>query len=203
MKTIGIPLNEEQYAEAVKSIEDFAPDIVILDMDFYMMMLKVSCAPVLIGKNKAQKRMELINKIDAYIKDKFNVYHLYAPDFASDVVREERDQQRTFIQKTKEEITGLQDAIFLLSMPLKTAVYGFLKMNQKLSESLEEFERRAENKKFKSSILNKIFEAGAYKRLYKINEIKKIASENQKAKILYIGLKGDFSYLPLENSAGV
>jgi hypothetical protein len=198
MKTIGIPLNEEQYAEAVKSIEEFAPDIVILDMDFYMMMLKVSSAPVLIGKNKAQKRMELINKIDAYIKDKFKVYHLYAPDFASDVVREERDRQRTLIQKTRDEITGLQDAIFLLSMPLKTAVYSYLKMNQKLAESLEEFERRIENKEFKSSILNKIFEVWIYKRAYKVNEIKKIASENQKTKMLYIGLKSDFSYLPLE-----
>lgn len=203
MKTIGIPLNEEQYAEDVKSIEDFAPDIVILDMDFYMMMLKVSCAPVLIGKNKAQKRMELINKIDAYIKDKFKVYHLYAPDFVSDVVREERGRRRTLIQKTRDEITGLQDAIFLLSMPLKTTVYSYLKMNQKLAESLKEFERKVENKKFKSSILNKIFEVWVYKRVYKVNEIKKIASENQKAKILYIGLKGDFSYLPLENSAGV
>lgn len=203
MKAIGIPLNEEQYAEAVKYVEDFNPELVILDMDFYMMMLKVSCAPVLIGKNKAQKRMELIDKIDAYIKEKSKVYHLYVPDFASDVVREERDRRRTIIQKTRDEITGLQDAIFLLSMPLKTAVYGSLKMNRRLSESLEEFERRAENNKFNSSVLNKIFEAGVYKRLYKINEIKKIASENQKAKILYIGLKGDFSYLPLENSAGV
>ncbi len=203
MKAIGIPLNEEQYAEAVKSIEDFAPDVVILDMDFYMMMLKVSCAPVLIGKSKAQKRMELINKIDAYVKDKFKVYHLYVPDFASDVVREERGRSRTLLQKTRDEITGLQDAIFLLSMPIKTSVYSYLKLNQRLAESLKEFERRAENKKFKSSFLNKIFEAGAYKLIYKINEIKKIASENQKAKILYIGLKGDFSYLPLENSAGV
>jgi hypothetical protein len=198
MKTIGIPLNEEQYAEAVKSIEDFAPDIVILDMDFYMMMLKISCAPVLIGKNKAQKRMELINKVDAYIKDKFKVYHLYAPDFASDIVREERDRRRTLFQKTRDEITGLQDAIFLFSMPLKTAVYSYLKMNQRLAESLEDFERRIENKKFKSSILNKIFEVWIYKRAYKVNEIKKIISENQKAKMLYIGLKSDFPYLPLE-----
>ena len=198
MKTTGIPLNEEQYAEAVKSIEEFAPDIVILDMDFYMMMLKVSSAPVLIGKNKAQKRMELINKIDAYIKEKSKIYHLYVPDFASDVMREEKNRRRTLIQKTRDEITGLHDAIFLLSMPLKTAVYGFLKMNQNLSESLEEFERRIKTKKFKSSILNKIFEVWIYKRAYKVNEIKKIASENQKTKMLYIGLKSDFSYLPLE-----
>lgn len=199
MKAIGIPLNEEQYAEAVKSIVDFAPDIVILDMDFYMMVLKVSSAPVLIGKNKAQKRMELINKIDAYIKEKSKVYHLYVPDFASDVVREEKNRQRTLIQKTRDEITGLQDAIFLLGMPLKTVVYSYLKMNRRLAESLKEFERRVENKKFKSSILNKIFEVWIYKRAYKINEIKKIASENQKAKMLYIGLKSDFSYLPHEN----
>lgn len=198
MKTIGIPLNEEQYAEAVKSIEDFAPDIIILDMDFYMMMLKVSCAPVLIGKNKAQQRMELINKIDAYIKDKVKVYHLYVPDFASDVAREERGRRRTLIQKTRDEITGLQDAIFLLSMPLKTAVYSYLEVNQKLAESLKEFERRIENKKFKSSILNKIFEVWIYKRAYKVNEIKKIVSENQGKKILYVGLKSDFPYLPLE-----
>ncbi len=35
MKAIVIPLNEEQYIEAMKSIEDFAPDIVILDMDLW------------------------------------------------------------------------------------------------------------------------------------------------------------------------
>ncbi len=198
MRAVRIPVNEEQYAEAVKSIEDFNPDIVILDMDLYMMMLKVLSVPVPFGKNKAQKITELINKIDAYIKGKFKVYHLYVPEFASDVVREEKAKKRTLMQKIRDEITGLQDAIFLLSMPIKTAIYSYLKMEKKLAEASKEFLRKIENKKFESNMLNKLMEVWVYKRAYKMKEVTKIASENQQAKILYIGIKSDFSYLPLE-----
>lgn len=198
MRAIRIPVNEEQYAEAVKSIEDFNPDIVILDMDLYMMMLKVLSAPVPFGKNKAQKITELINKIDAYIKGKFKVYHLYAPEFASDVVREEKARTRTFMQRIREEIFALKDAFSILSTHLRTKVYSYLKLEKKLAEASKEFLKKIENKKFESTMLNKLMEVWVYKRAYKMNEVTKIASENQQAKILYIGIKSSFLYLPVE-----
>lgn len=197
MRAVRNPVNEKQYAEAMESIEDFNPEIVILDMDFYMIMQKVMMHPVPAGKGIAQKGIEYFNKIDDYVKRKSKVYHLYVPEFASDVVREER-ARRTLIQGIQDQITGLWDAFYMLGMHLKISVYGYLKMHEKLAESSREFQRKIENKEFRTPLLNKLMEAWVYKRAYKINEIGKIVSENKGKKILYVGLKSDFPYLPLE-----
>ena len=110
-----IPLNEKQYTEATKTIEDFNPDIVILDMGVEMALLKQLDIHFPIGKGAIQDVINLLNKIDAYVMKKFETCHLYVPDFSGNDVTE-GSQHHYIIQKMREDIFSFLDLLLVFGI---------------------------------------------------------------------------------------
>lgn len=191
MRIIHIPLNEKQYTEAIKTIEDFNPDIVILDMGVEMTLLKQLDIHFPIGKGAIQDVINLLNKIDTYVMKKFETCHLYVPDFSSNDVTE-GSQHHYIIQKMREDIFSFLDLLLVFGIVFKFLFYSVLNINKR-TKNEKRFETMLENTKFKSARFKGSRLAYEYKRMYKINEIRKIASTHQREKILYIGIETDLS----------